>query len=189
MAVTLPAVTAWPGLVPEQSLEPGQDHFSQDVGALAEEQHFLAAYFGAGHVAQEFGALWDGTAGAGLPLCRSTVAATVPLPLGVNVLTYLIRQRRHAQKLVAVARCKAPDGGTVTIEVYDDAAALLDTLTLTFAASATPTIEWDLTAAIGRGDLISRIEVHMMTVAGPGDPIDLLGFYLADADLAVGDLP
>lgn len=177
MAYELPAKTAWPALVAEQSLEPGQPHLDGDVGRIVKEQHYLLAYFGTGHVAQQFGWLTDE-----IPLCRAITTSFV------QVATYLIRPRRHAQKLVIVAQCNSDKGGTLRVDIPEATGGAVQ-LDLVFAAGL-GVVETDITDVIDRGDLVTLVHVSMKMAAVAGaTSIDLLTFCCADADLAVGDLP
>lgn len=174
MAYQLPAVDAWPGLIPEQTQEPGLDHFAQDVGRIVEEQHHLLAYFGHGHVSQVFGWWTDE-----IPLCRGISGSFV------KVATYIIRPMLHQRKLIAAVQCNSDQGGTVRVKVVESAVDLDISV-----AAGMGEIDSGVTTTIDRGGEVTTIELYLRVATSIGGTyLDLFTFCLADADLTVGDLP
>jgi hypothetical protein len=177
MAFILPVDTAIPDLLAETWLRPGLGHWDDDqgVGELAEGQHFLMAYGGKTHCVQRWRGRVDGLAAGE---CEELGAVLVAKR------RYLVRPRLAMLGLRFRFRAESAHGGTVRFDCLDTATGV------SAAIAAGPGLTYSSAAlAIGRENLITRIEVSLLATAGATPFAGLLGLAIYDADLSAAQLP
>jgi len=171
MAYPLPLSTAWPGLVPEEELGPGQNHYGVHPDEIIAEQHWALAYQGRGHVGQRFGDTED--------RAISTSVGSYTL-----VATYLIWQGQHDVG-IEIGVITTSDGGADVRILAVEATTQVD-----FSLAAGANVIGSASLAFARWDLVTTIEVYLQVKAvGGGTSAELHDISIAASDLAVGDLP
>ena len=177
MAKQLPATNAWPDLRPEANLNPYLAHVESDVESLVEEHHCLMAYWGRGHVSQN----WPPGTGAGSP-ANSTIQSTSSAVPGTEVLRYMIVPRLGMTTIKIDTICKSDNGGTVRIYCPD-------TVTQVDIAVAAGAEQFDTgILLLNRQNLVTNITVYLRRDVA-GAYIDLLSLSINDANLTAGTLP
>lgn len=167
--IELPAWGTWPGPSP-YSLEPGQPVTQEHTRGLVGAGHYLAAYYGRGHVGQVYG-LTDALAG----LARGANPAAY-----TSVGYHLIRQRHHATGVRIALHAQSHVGGNVRVTCLDT----LANVVIHTGAGAAFAVD---VLAIPRDDDVSILQVEAKPDGG-GAYHDLLALSIVDRDLTAAEL-